>query len=90
MVGSTQIMIKKQVYKELIQYRNKNGFKSFTVAIKSLLDLQSQIARTYVRMPIHTVQAIQVDDQGVRVNDQTLPEKVEVEKTVISWEGEGT
>lgn len=82
MVGSTQIMIQNQVYADLELYRDKHGFKSFTVAIKSLLSLQRQIAMTYSKVPSHTVQTISP-------NNQTPSEKIEF-KNEVAMEGEVT
>jgi predicted CopG family antitoxin len=82
MVGSTQIMIQNHVYDELTRYRDKHGFKSFTVALKSLLELHSQITSTYAKMPNHTFQTVQTDNSA-------LPEKVKkIENEVTSWNKE--
>jgi hypothetical protein len=81
MGGSTQIMIQNYVYDELTRYKDKYGFKSFTFALKSLLDLHSQITATYAKMPNHTFQTIHTDNLA-------SPEKVKIENEVTSWKKE--
>lgn len=47
MVGSTQIMIRSSIYQKLKRFRDKNRFRSFTVAIEKLLDADAELTRVY-------------------------------------------
>jgi len=47
MVGSTQIMIRSSIYQKLKRFRDKNQFRSFTVAIEKLLDADAELTHIY-------------------------------------------
>jgi predicted CopG family antitoxin len=51
MVGSTQIMIRSSIYQKLKRFRDKNHFRSFTVAIEKLLDEDAELNRVYSEIP---------------------------------------
>jgi len=51
MIGSSQIHIRKSIYQKLKRFRDKNQFRSFTVAIEKLLDADAELTRVYSEIP---------------------------------------
>lgn len=74
MVGSTQIMIRKSVYEELIRFRDHQKLRSCTIAIKELLDFWNAEKNTYA----HVVNVTK------KISDDTL-EQIEIKEPKLEY-----
>jgi len=72
------IMVQNDIYQRLLNYRDENNLKSFTEAIKTLLNNdRGRISYGYPPKPIV---------QGNSSNLPAMPQEVKVENEVESWE----